>query len=391
VDLFSWLPPYLFSGERARGRLDELICKTPAPTFWLFGRAQSGKSSVVKYLTGASDVQIGEGYRPCTRHSRQYAFPSAECPVLRFLDTPGLGEADYDPAEDIQAFEKQAHAMIVTVPLTDFAQQAVVEPLRRIRSSCPDRPVLLALTCLHRALPDRRHPPYPFDETLNPPGLPEALQRPLAEQRKQFAGLADAVVPVDLTHPDDGFECPDYGGPRLRQALAELLPDAQRQAFLQLKEVMAELADMHLQQAAPYIAAAVVLAGGLAALPVPYVDIPAVMAVQAAMVRQVGVVYNQTLTREQVQELVSAVGGGILLHMGVRGLLKLIPYVGAVASVAAASSTTLALGRASCWYYAEMRAGHVPRSREFARVFHRELRLHPPSSGGPHAEKEGSA
>ena len=48
---------------------DALVRKVPAPTFWLFGKAQSGKSSVVRYLTGAEDVQIGQGFRPTTRQS----------------------------------------------------------------------------------------------------------------------------------------------------------------------------------------------------------------------------------------------------------------------------------------------------------------------------------
>jgi len=104
--------------ERTR---DKLIKKTPPPTFWLFGKTGSGKSSIVKFLTGADDIQIGSGFRPTTRCTNLYEFPDENMPIMRFLDTRGLGEAGYDPAEDLAAFSASVHAMIVTQKLMDFA------------------------------------------------------------------------------------------------------------------------------------------------------------------------------------------------------------------------------------------------------------------------------
>ena len=53
-------------------------------------------------------------------------------PVMRFLDTRGLGEAGYDAQQDINELKEQAQAMIVTHRLLDFAADAVVRPLRTI-------------------------------------------------------------------------------------------------------------------------------------------------------------------------------------------------------------------------------------------------------------------
>src|SRR5262245_5981838 len=89
--------------------LAELRAKVAAPVFWLFGKARSGKTSPVRTLTGAEDAAIGTGFRPCTRTSRTYPFPSADVPVLTFLDTRGVDEPGYDPFEDIAAFDSQAH------------------------------------------------------------------------------------------------------------------------------------------------------------------------------------------------------------------------------------------------------------------------------------------
>jgi len=60
------------------------------PVFWLYGKTQSGKTSLIKFLTGADEAEIGEGFRPCTRYSRQYQFPTPDAPLLTFLDTRGV-------------------------------------------------------------------------------------------------------------------------------------------------------------------------------------------------------------------------------------------------------------------------------------------------------------
>jgi uncharacterized protein (DUF697 family) len=373
------------SEKQVKQRVAELLRRTPVPVFWLFGKAQTGKSSIVKYLTGVGAIEIGQGFRPVTRHSHQYDYPSAESPAARFIDTRGLGEGEYDPAEDIEHFDTVAHAMIVTVPLTDFAQEAVIAPLKRIRERNPHRPVVLALTCLHRALPaPPEHPPYPFSTTLDPPDLIEEWRRPLAEQRQHFAGLVDAVVPIDLTHPDDGFAVPDYGGERLRQVLAEVLPDAQREAFRRLEEAVSELKDLYLRRALPWIAGASALAATAAAVPIPYIDLPAVTAFQVAMVRQVAAVYGQDMTLKEAAKVYSAVSGVALTGMLLRELLKIVPFVGPAASAAAASALTAALGRTCCWYFGEVRSGHVPSRVEFERAFRaqRGALLHSPNGQG---------
>ncbi|HUR55779.1 MAG TPA: hypothetical protein VMZ71_16700, partial [Gemmataceae bacterium] len=43
--------------------LAELRAKTPAPVFWLLGKTQSGKTSIIRYLSGADEAVIGSGFR----------------------------------------------------------------------------------------------------------------------------------------------------------------------------------------------------------------------------------------------------------------------------------------------------------------------------------------
>jgi uncharacterized protein (DUF697 family) len=348
---------------------DALIRKVPAPTFWLFGKAQSGKSSIIRYLTQADDVQIGSGFRPTTRQSRRYDFPSADAPLMHFLDTRGLGEAQYDPGEDIARFSAQTQLVIVTVRLTDFAQEPVVAPLRQIRAAMPSRPVLLVVTTLHLAYPQQQHPAYPFADSLDPPDLPEAVARPLAAQRERFAGLVDAVVPVDLTAEEEGFTPPDYGGEKLKQAILELLPAAYRQSLRNFGEAMKGLRDLHERRAMPYVLSAASMAASAAAVPVPWVDIPVVAGIQSHMVHRIAAVYGQQLNIKRFLEIAGAAGLGLAGRLALREVVKFIPYVGMVVGAAYAYGATYALGRACCWYYSEVLAGHTPSSEELARVF----------------------
>jgi predicted GTPase len=133
------------------------------PVVWLIGKAQAGKTSIVHALTGSASAEIGNGFQPCTRTARFYDFP-AEAPVVRFLDTRGLGEVAYDPAEDIHYCESQAHLVLGVMKATDIRQDAVFEVLRQVRKRHAEWPVLIAQTgCMKPIRPAVNTLPYPYD------------------------------------------------------------------------------------------------------------------------------------------------------------------------------------------------------------------------------------
>ena len=49
------------------------------------------KSTFIALMTGASEIEIGNGYEPCPHHSCLFRCPAAG-PVLQFIDTAGIGE-----------------------------------------------------------------------------------------------------------------------------------------------------------------------------------------------------------------------------------------------------------------------------------------------------------
>jgi uncharacterized protein (DUF697 family) len=350
---------------------EKLLGSAPVPMIWLFGKTGSGKTSIVRCLTGAEDAEIGNGFRPETKFSREYDFPTAENPVLRFLDTRGLGEATYDPKEDMESFREKAHLMIVVVRAMDHALGEVVEPLRAIRKESPRRPVLLALTCLHEAYPGDQHPsPDPYaDNTPTPTTITEDLRRSIQLQQERFAGLFDAVAPIDLTKLEEGFDEPEFGADRLKAAILTLLPDAYGQAFAGFEEAKDSLRSMNEKRALPEIFAHATLAATAAAVPVPWVDMPAVLGIQANLIRRLAAMYGQEMSARLMLDIAGGAGPRMLLRFFIREPLKLIPFVGMAANAALAFGYTFGLGKACCWYFGELRRGNTPDRKEVETVW----------------------
>ncbi len=362
-------------------QIDQLREKAPIPNLWLFGKTGSGKSSVVRFLTGAQDAVIGEGFRPETKTSRRFDFPDAVEPLLSFLDTRGLGEADYDPSEDIQRFSHSSQLMIVTVRVTDHALEGVIKPLRTIRNSSPDRPVILLLTCLHQATGtlDITDGDEPFEglassERFAEAPIPDPLRTLLIEKLKQFDGLFDTAIPVDLTQLEDGFANPDFGGDRLKQSILEQLPQAYRQALLALRDLGSESTSIRQKKSRWQVLASSALAGTAGAVPVPWVDIPAVLGIQAHLAVKIAKIYDQEITPARWAVLSSAAGTHIALRMAVREAIKFVPFVGVAVGAASSFAFTYALGMSWDWYFADLRKGNVPTPAQLKEIFAEELR-----------------
>ncbi|WP_442505195.1 YcjF family protein [Novipirellula sp. SH528] len=362
-------------------QVQEIRDKTPIPSIWLFGKTGSGKSSVIRFLTGAEGATIGEGYRPETRTSRRFDFPDSLEPLLSFLDTRGLAEASYDPTEDIAAFSESTQLMIVTVRVADHALQRVIEPLRRIRKASPSRPIMLVLTCLHEVTGsvDLSDGPDPFSQSTDqntdePRSIPDPLPELIQEKIKQFAGLHDVVIPVDLTQLEDGFADPNFGGDRLKNAILAQLPLAYRQAILTLNDTESNNASARQTRARWQVLASSALAGTAGAVPVPWVDIPVVLGIQTHLAMKIAKIYEQEITPARWAVLSSAAGTRVALRLGMRGILKFIPWVGMAAGAATSFAFTYALGMSWDWYFADLREGHAPSSEQLKEIFAEELK-----------------
>jgi uncharacterized protein (DUF697 family) len=332
-----------------------------APVVWLVGKVQSGKTSIVRAITGHPEAEIGMGFQACTRTTREYDFPP-NAPVIRFLDTRGLGEVGYDPSEDLAALESKAHVVLAVARAMDPQQDSLVAALRAVRKRHPDWAVVLAQTCLHEGYPDAaEHPPY--ERLGDAPGLDD-LRRSIASQAKRFKTLPGSgpvhTVPVDLTPLEEGYRDPDYGLDALLDALE--MASSQGMAAI-LRSLRKRGADARALRAHAHVLGYAGAAGATDAL--PFVGLVSVPTIQGKMLHSIARIYGLHWDRQTIREFAASLGAGTItgigLSFGARQLAKLVPVYGQTVGAAAAATTgfavTYALGRAACYYLGTLREG----------------------------------
>lgn len=361
-------------------KLQEVRQHLPVPVFWLLGKAQSGKTSIISTLTGASWAEIGNGFQPCTKTARFFDFPDSQSAFIRFLDTRGLAETDYDPEEDMAWCGQQAHLLVIVAKAMDHQQDSVLEAARAIHKQHPEWPVIVAQTCLHEGYPgrDMEHiQPYPYDGLPFAPGVPTDLGRSLLKQRETFAGLDARFVALDFTLPEDGYSPADHGVEALWTAIEATLPLGLRSLFGQ-SEPRRLLNDGYARKAHPHIIGYALCAGLAAALPVPAASLGLASAIQAKLFQSIASIYGLNLTAQSVAEVGSALGLGVLAGMGGRELAKLIPGYGQTLGLGVAglytAAVTYALGQVFCLYFAGTLRGHAFSAQALRELYREEFK-----------------
>ena len=348
----------------------------PTTEALLIGKPQAGKSSIVRGLTGVSAEIVGQGFRPHTQSTTRYNYPSSELPLLVFTDTVGLGDIDRDTQSliqeligDLEAETTRPRIIILTVKINDFAIDTLRQIAQELRRKYPQIPCLLAVTCLHEVYPvtQSEHPEHPTSI--------ESVDRAFTAIQHAFAGLFERAVAIDFTLPEDGYTPEFYGLETMREHLAELLPEAQARAMSQLlgagtsaHDEQGDIGNIYRDVARRYILPFSIAAGTVAAIPLPFADLPVLTAIQVSMVGLLGKLYGQTLTRSQAGGVVSAIAGGFVAQLVARQLIKFIPGFGSVISASWAAAYTLALGESACVYFGDLMGGKNPDPQQIQAV-----------------------
>ncbi len=373
------LKPTLTEAE-LNARLNEARQHLPIPVFWMLGKAQSGKTSIIRALTGSSLAEIGNGFQACTRSAGFYEYPDHLTAFVRFLDTRGLAETDYDPTDDIGWCEQQAHLLIVVVKAMDHQQDCVINAVKKIRKKHPDWPVIVAQTTLHEGYPSREMEhiiPYPFNHPPFGAAVPSDLARSLLKQRELFDDLGDHFVPLDFTVEEDAYKPLDYGIDNLWHSIEQAFPLGLLALFRQ-SEQRHLLNDDYAKKAHPHIISFAIAAGLAAAIPVPSASLATTVAVQAKLFHSIASIYGLTLTVKSVTEVCSAAGIGALAGIGGRELTKLLPIYGQTAALGVAgiytATVTYALGQVFCLYFAGTLRGHAFSTRMLRALYREEFK-----------------
>lgn len=310
------------------------------PVLWLLGKTGSGKSSIVQQLTGQSRAEVGNGFRPCTRESSFFDYPP-EHPILRFLDTRGLGEVDYDAKEDIEALGSKSHALLVVTRILDGEQSAVLSTLKQIRKSASHirRSAIIAV---HTGA----------DEVSDEHDRHRAIQARQQAIEKAWRASVDFCA-TGFGVRDDSLVLNDLGADELRELIAQKVPelsiwlrksthrDAEHENFEKLKTE-------------------VLWYSGTAAASdaIPLVGLVSVPAIQGKMLHSLAQRYGVDWSSRNFSEFTAALGTSFALRyatsLGARQLAKLIPGYGQLAgsafAVTVSYASTYALGRAACSY-----------------------------------------
>jgi len=309
------------------------------PTLWLLGKTGAGKSSLIQSVTGLSGVEIGNGFEPCTVSAHAYDFPQDK-PIMRFLDTRGLGEANYDPKEDLAEMAKQGNAVVVLMRAEEPEQSAVLAALKQIRKDKNIRHLLLVHSAVLLSSDSDRARQVAFNE-------------------EQVRGVWDkdfSTVSVDFEVPSGGI----YNEDLLLSEISNILPLV---GLLINDKAHCTMESNNFAQVQKEV---LWYCGSAAASDlIPAIGLVSVPTIQAKMLHSLAKQYDLVFNTQTFGELIGSLGSSFALSystkLGARQLIKFIPVygqtVGAIAAASMSFATTYGLGRVACYYFYRKQKG----------------------------------
>ncbi|EAQ98837.2 GTPase domain-containing protein [Congregibacter litoralis] len=319
-------------------------------TIWLIGKSGAGKSSLIQKLTMSSSAELGTGVRPCTLRTARYDVPESS-PLLRFLDTRGIGEAGFDADVELRTLSSLSHAVIIVVNLSDAMQQPVADILGALRKI--ERRSLNRKVCVI----------YTHSDEIDDDRTRLRLFRSSQEMISKAWGEEVAHCLVNLADPHDRTS---PGSDSLDKLLQSFVPWAgavfEETRFRQREKHAFDQIRDKIQGYATAAAASDTL---------PIAGLVAVPTIQGKMMHWVVGQCNMAWSQRLFAEFLAMLGGAFAmkyaLHLGERQLIKAIPGWGQTVGTAVAATTTyastFALGR-SLFYYL------------FAKLHQREVDTH---------------
>lgn len=330
---------------KANDKLKEIV-----PTLWLFGKTGAGKSSLVKYITKHDDVEVGNGFMPCTKGSSIFPFPSDK-PIVNFLDTRGLCEASYDPTEDIGHLSIDSNVILLVMRLDDPSQKDVLSSLKKVKNSKSKKILTNHLIVIHT-----------FCSQLSE----EDRNRMIALQNSEVEKVWGSNF--KSTHVDfDSLENIDA----LNQLLVDELPLISEALFFADDEGD-NFAYSRLKKDIMWYS----LAAG-AADAIPVAGTFTVPTIQGKMLYDLASKLDLEWNKKEFLEFTGSLGTTIAIQFGasflIRQATKFIPVYGQTAGAAISASVgfaaTFALGKAACLYMCYKKKGVSVNSDELQRVF----------------------
>ena len=341
----KWITKLFVAGDRGVSKSVEKLRIERLPTLWLLGKTGAGKSSFIKNLTDYTHVPIGMGFMPCTQTMDEYFYPE-EKPLIKLLDTRGLGEAGYDSSSDVEAASEASDLIIVVAKLDEPNQDDVLKVLRGASRFDVSKHLLV----LHTGQ---------FND-----GDPQ-IQRALAFNQRQFDeawhGLVSHVR-IDL------YDENHIGRLEIEDVFKSTLPTI---GLLIEDEKLSGIKAEKLAVIHPTILRYSGINAAAGAMPV--VGSVSALAAQGAMIKAIAEHHGIEWSQQALVEFFSALGVSFvasqLASVGGRTLLSTVPMGGSVLSGGLSFASCYAIGRLADYYFFRKKNGVQSSEQELQSVY----------------------
>jgi small GTP-binding protein len=274
----------------------------------IVGPVNSGKSTLFNTLKGqeVSPVAAVPGTTRELHHEQWGPFS--------LIDTPGFGEVDgVDRAS--MAFQgiHSANVVVLVLDVISGVRHTDWALLQQLRAT--GKPVVVVLNKIDLLKDDRKEVLADAREKLGEPGL-------IPISAKRGTNIAQQLVPRLI----DAHLA-------LAVAIGRALPAYRRQAANKI------------------IRSSSIVNAVIGAEPIPGLDIPFLLAVQAQMVLRIAAIFGEPMSAQHAKELTATIVGGLTLRFLAQEGAKLVPGPGWLVSGAVASIGTWAIGRVAIQYF----------------------------------------
>jgi uncharacterized protein (DUF697 family)/predicted GTPase len=324
------------------------------PTLWLLGKTGAGKSTLVQVITGDTKIKIGNGFRSCTRTASSYDYPQQNS-ILRFLDTRGLSEDNYNPTEDIEACQHKSHALVVVMKVDDVEQSDVVNAIKDIKKIGGIQHILIV------------------HSNISSVSQRDREQSIYHNQHKIEEAWGEKINSVQVDFTDDKKM---IGLEEFKNAILEILPMINAIIYDD-EHISREEANFN------ELRTQIVWYAGSAGVSdlVPGVGIVSVPAIQGKMLHSLANQYGIEWNKQIFMEFMGVLGTGFALkystRFAIREAVKFIPIygqsVGAGAAAVVSAASTYAIGRVACKYLYHKSRGETVSKKEMKELYKNAL------------------
>jgi len=284
------------------------------PKVAIAGFSKAGKSSLFNAIFGQNIAKVS------MRTDETVQTQTKESFGIDFTDTPGIGT-------DMFSLEK----VIETGIMND--QQVIVHCLNGASGISEDD------QNLHRAI-----------DASSCKGITVVNKVDLLEEREKEEYTVSIKEKLSLT-PEEFLFISAKRNINITELIARIhviLPAAMQDAFIAKQKANISLKR---SKAEKVIYSNAVLTGAVAFIPVPVADLAVITPIQIGMVATIGHLYGMAVSKKSILELLSTIGAGVSFREMARQIIKLIPGYGQAVSAAVAFAGTVALGKASLYWF----------------------------------------